>query len=207
MHAKSPVMANSLWPHGLQHARLLFHLLFPRVGSDSCPLSLWYYLTISASASPFSFCLQSFPASGSFPMSPLFHIRWPEYWSFSISPSNKYSGLIAFRTDWFDLLAVQEALKNLLQDHNLKTSILRCSAPSVHDYWKNHSFDYTDLCQQSDISAFFIYLCREAILFFSFHMINKRLGPRWQCNKESYFKKWEKDNQSQLGKWDFSHPI
>ena len=124
MHAKSPVMANSLWPHGLQHARLLFHLLFPRVGSDSCPLSLWYYLTLSASASPFSFCLQSFPASGSFPMSPLFHIRWPEYWSFSISPSNEYSGLTAFRMDWFDLLAVQEALKNLLQHHSSKASIL-----------------------------------------------------------------------------------
>ena len=149
-------MFNSLWRHGLQQARLLCPPLSPRVGSGSCPLSLWYYLTISSSASPFSFCLQSFPASGSFPMSLLFHIRWSKYWSFSISPPN--SGLTAFRMDWFDLLAVQRALKNLLQDHNLKTSILRCSAPtltSVHDYWKNHSFDYKDLCRQSDVSAFY----------------------------------------------------
>ena len=55
-------------------------------------------------------------------------IRWPKFWSFSISPSNKYSGLISFRMDWFDLLAVQEILKSLLQHHNVKTSILQCSA-------------------------------------------------------------------------------
>ena len=72
-------------------------------------------------------------------------IRWPKYWSFSfcISPSNEYSGLISFRTDWFDLLAVQGTLKSLLQHHNLKASILWCSAffygltlTSVHDYQK-----------------------------------------------------------------------
>ena len=72
-------------------------------------------------------------------------IRWPKYWSFSfcISPSNEYSGLISFRTDWFDLLAVQRTLKSLLQHHNLKASILWCSAffygstlTSVHDYQK-----------------------------------------------------------------------
>ena len=72
---------------------------------------------------------QSFPASGSFPMSTL-HFRWPKYWSFSfnISPSNEYSGLISFRIDWFDLLAVQRTLKSLLQHHSLKASILQCSA-------------------------------------------------------------------------------
>ena len=59
-----------------------------------------------------------------------FHIRWPKYWgfSFSISPSNEYSGLISFRTDWFGLLAVQGTLKSLLQHHTSKASILRCSA-------------------------------------------------------------------------------
>ena len=59
-----------------------------------------------------------------------FHIRWPKYWSysFSISPSNEYSGLISFRMDWLDLLAVQEALKSLLQHHSSKASILQCSA-------------------------------------------------------------------------------
>ena len=58
------------------------------------------------------------------------HIRWTKYWSFSfsISPSNEYSGLISFKTDWFDLLAVQGTLKSLLQHHNLKASILQCSA-------------------------------------------------------------------------------
>ena len=66
------VMSNSLWPHGLQCARLSWPSLFPRVCSNSCPLSWWCYLTISSSAALFSFCLQSLPASGSFPMSRLF---------------------------------------------------------------------------------------------------------------------------------------
>ena len=77
------------------------------------------------------------------------HIRWPKSWSFSfsISPSNEYSGLISFRMDCLDLLAVQGTLKSLLQHHSSKASILRCSAvfivtlTSIHDYWKNHSFD------------------------------------------------------------------
>ena len=78
-------------------------------------------------------------------------IRWPKYWSFSISisPSNEYSGLISFRIDWLNLRAVQETLKSLLQHHKSKASILWCSVffivhlshPSIHDYWKNHSFD------------------------------------------------------------------
>jgi len=98
----------------------------PTVCSNSCPLSQWCCLTFSSSAAPFSFCLQSFPASRSFPMS---H-RWPKYWSFSfsISPSNEYSGLISFSIDWLDLLAVQGTLKNLLQHHSLKASVLQCSA-------------------------------------------------------------------------------
>ena len=77
-------------------------------------------------------------------------IRWPKYWSFSfsVSPSNEYSGLISFRIDWLDLLAVHRTLKSLLQHHSSKASILQCSAfsmvqlsTSIHDYWKNHSFD------------------------------------------------------------------
>ena len=91
--------------------------------------SVWCHPTISSSVIPFSSCLQSFPASGSFPMSQFFRIRWPKYWSFSfsISPSNEYSGLICFRIDWFDLLAVQTTVKSLLQHHSSKASILRCS--------------------------------------------------------------------------------
>ena len=76
-------------------------------------------------------------------------IRWPKWWSFSynISPSNEYSGLNSFRMDWLDLLAVQGTLKSLLHHYSSKGSILQCSAffivqlTSIHDYWKNHSFD------------------------------------------------------------------
>ena len=78
------------------------------------------------------------------------HMRWPVYWSFSfsISPSNEHLGLISFRMDWLDPLAVQRTLKSLLQHHSSKASILRCSAffivptlTSIHDHWKNHSLD------------------------------------------------------------------
>ena len=101
----------------------------PGVCSNSCPLSQWCHLTISSSVIPFPFCLQSFPASGSYSSESVFHIRWPKYWSFSfsISPSNEYSGLISFRMDWLDLLAVQGTLKSLLQHHSSKALILQCS--------------------------------------------------------------------------------
>ena len=91
------------------------------------------------------------------------HIKWLKYWSFSfsISPSSEYSRLISFRIDWFDLLAVQGTLKSLLQHHSSKASILQhcllygaTLTSSIHDYWKNHSFDYMDLCWQSNVSAF-----------------------------------------------------
>ena len=83
------------------------------------------------------------------------HIRWPKYWSFNISLSNEYLGLISFRIDWFHLLTVQGSLKSFLQHYNLKVSILWHSAfsmvqlllTSVHGYWKNHTFEYMDLCQ------------------------------------------------------------
>ena len=97
----------------------------PGVYSNSCPLTWWCHPTISSSVVPFS-RLQSFPAPGSSQMS----IRWPKYWSFSCitSPSNEYSELISFRMDWLDLPAVQGTLKNLLQHHSSKASILWCSA-------------------------------------------------------------------------------
>ena len=115
-------------------------------------------------------------------MSWLLRIRWPKYWSFSfsISPSNEYSGLISFRIDWFDLLSVQGSLRSLLQHHSSKTSILQCQAFSMgqfsHLYMTtgNHSFDYMDLCRQSDVSAFnmlskfvIAFLPRSKNLFFS----------------------------------------
>ena len=120
------VLSNSLQSHGLQHARLPCPLPTPRAYSNSCPSSQWCHPTISSSVVPFSSRLPSFPASGSFQMSSVLHIRWPKYWSFSfsISPSNECSGLISFRMDWLDLLAVQGTLNSLLQHHSSKASIL-----------------------------------------------------------------------------------
>ena len=102
----------------------------PRAGSNSSPLSRWYLPTISSSVIPFSSCLKSFPASGSYSTESTLGIQWPMYWSFSfnISPSNEYSGLISFRIDWLDLLVVQKTLQNLLQHHSSKSSICLCSA-------------------------------------------------------------------------------
>jgi len=104
--------------------------LSPGVFSNSCPLSWWCHPTISSSASLFSFCPQSFAASRSFSNELALRIRWQKYWSisFSIGPSNEYSGKISFRIDWFNFLAVQGTLKSLLQHHSLKASVLRCSA-------------------------------------------------------------------------------
>ena len=119
-----------LWPHELQHIRLPYPFLSPSACSNLCPLSRWCHPTISSSVTPFSSCPHSFLASGSFPNESVLPIRWPKYWSFSfsISPSNEYSGLISFRMDWLDLLAVQATLKSLLQHHSSKASILQHSA-------------------------------------------------------------------------------
>ena len=125
------VMSNSLRSHELQHTRPPCPSSTPRVYSNSCPLSQRWHPTISSSVVPFSSHLQYFPASRSFPRSQVFtsggqSIDWS--FSFSISPSNEYWGLISFRMDWLDLLAVQGTLKSLLQHHNAKASILPCSA-------------------------------------------------------------------------------
>ena len=118
-----------LRPHKSQHARLPCPSPTPGVHSDSCPSSQWCHPAISSSVVPFSSCPQSLPASESFPMSQL-HMTWPKYWSFnfSIIPSKEHPGLISFRMDWLDLLAVQGTLKSLLQHHSSKPSILQCSA-------------------------------------------------------------------------------
>ena len=126
----------------------------------SLPITIFWSLlkimsvesVMPSSVVPFSFCLQTFPASGSFPMSQFFWyfgIRWQKYWSFSfsINPFNEYSGLISFRIDWLDLIVVQETRKNLLQPHSSKASVLRGSAffygptlTSIHGSWENHCF-------------------------------------------------------------------
>ena len=123
------VMSNSLRPHGPQHTRPPCPPPTPGVYPNPCPSRRWCHPTISSSVVPFSSSPQSFPASGSFPVSPVLPIRWPEYWSFSfsISPSSEHSGLISFRMDWLDLLAVQGTLKSL-QHYSLKASVLQCPA-------------------------------------------------------------------------------
>ena len=104
-----------------------------------------------------------FPSIRVFSNESVLRIRWPKDWnfrSFSISPSSEYSGLISFRMDWFVLLAVQATLKSLLQHHSLKAAVLQRSAffmVQLSDPYmiteENHSFDYTDFCRQSDVSA------------------------------------------------------
>ena len=103
-----------------------------------------------------------FPSIRIFSSESVLHMGWPNYcsFSFSISPSKEYSELISFSIDWLDLLAVQGTLKSLLQHHISKASILQCSAffivhlSHAYDHWKKHSFDYTDLCWQSNVSDF-----------------------------------------------------
>ena len=127
------VVSDSLRPHESQHARPPCPLPTPGVHSDSRPSSQWCHPAISSSAVPFSSCPKSLPASPSirvFSNESTLRMKWPKYWSFSfrIIPSKEIPGLISFRMDWLDLLAVQGTLKNLLYHHNLKASILQCTA-------------------------------------------------------------------------------
>ena len=130
----------TLWLHGLQHARRPCPLPTLRAYLNSCPSSWWCHPIISSSVIPLFSCLQPLPASGSFPVSRFF-ASGGQCWSFSfsISPSSEYSGLISFRIDWLDLLAVQGTLKSF-QHHSLKTLALSLlygpSLTSVHAYWK-----------------------------------------------------------------------
>ena len=133
----------------------LVHRYLPEFAHTHYSLGWWCYLTILSSAVLFSFCLQSLPASESFLISWLF-AWWPKYWSFSfsISPSNEYSGLIYFRIDWFDL-AVRKTSKSLLQHHHSKASVLQWSVFYMvqlsYPYmttWKTIALTM-DLCPQS----------------------------------------------------------
>ena len=115
------VRSDSLRPHGLQHARSSCPSPTPRACSDSCPVH-----RVSDAIQP-SHPLSSlflppsiFPSIRVFSSDSVLCIRWPKYWSFSISPSNEYSGLISFRMDWLDFVAVQGTLKSLLQHHSSK---------------------------------------------------------------------------------------
>ena len=117
------VMSHSLWPHGLQHARSPCLLPTPGVYSNSCPLSRWCHPIITSSAFSFSQDQGLFQwVSSSYQVAKVFEFQ------LSISPSNEYSGLISFRMNCLDLLAVQGTLESLLQHHSSKASILWCSA-------------------------------------------------------------------------------
>ena len=125
-----PVMSDVLQPHGLQHTRPPCPPPSPKVCPSSCPLHRWCHPAISSSDALFSFCPQSFPGSGTFPMSQLFTSDDQNTGVSALASvlSNKYSGLISLKIDWFGLLAVQGTLRSLLQHHSLKASILWCSA-------------------------------------------------------------------------------
>ena len=119
-------MSDSLRPYGLQHARLPCPSTTPGACSNSCPLSRWCHPTISP-CHPLLLLPSILPSIRVFSNELVLWIRWPKYWSFSfsISPSSEYSGLISFRMDWFDLLGT---LKSLLQHYSSKASVLWHSA-------------------------------------------------------------------------------
>ena len=133
----------------------------PRACSNSHPLSRWCHPIISSSVAPFSSCRQSFPVSGSFPVSWHFASGGQSWsFSFSISPSSEYSGLISFRIDWFDLLQSKGPLRifcnTTVQKQQFFGAQLSLWYNSHIHTWllKNHSFNQMDLCRQSNISAF-----------------------------------------------------
>ena len=141
------LVSDSLPPRRLQHARFPCPTPTPGVYSNSCPLSRWCHPTIIPCRS--LLLLPSvFPSIRIFSNESALRIRWLKYWSFSfnISPSSAYSELISFRMDWLDLLAVQGTLKSSpTQFKSISPWVLSFlyspSLTSIHDYWKNHSFD------------------------------------------------------------------
>ena len=151
---------NSLWPHGLQHTRLPCPSLSPGVCSNSCPLSQWCNPTISSSIAPFSSCPQSFPVSGSFPMSWLFTSGGQSFGaSASVLPMNiqgwfplGLTGLISLQSKGLSgVLSSTTVWKH--QFFGAQPSLW--SSSHIHTWLlESHSFDYTDLSRQSDVSAF-----------------------------------------------------
>ena len=126
---------DSLQPYGLQHARLSCPSLFPRVCSNSSPLSQWCYLTIIF-CHPLLLLHSVFPSFRVFSNESPLWVRWPKYWSFSFNSSPSH--LISFRMDWFDLLVVQGTLSVFSQHHNSNSSIFWCSVFFIVHLW--HSY-------------------------------------------------------------------
>ena len=143
------VLSDSLWPHGLQDARPPCPSPAPEVYSDLCPLSRWCHWAISILCRLLLLLSPIFPSIRVFSNESACRIRWPQYWSFSfsISPSNEYSGLISFGMDWLDFLAVQETQESspTPQFKSINSLVLSflCSPTltSIHDHRKNHSLD------------------------------------------------------------------
>ena len=144
------VVSNTLWPHELQHTRASLSI----TNSRSLPKLMSVKSVMPSNhlilCRPLLFLPSIFPSIRVFSNESALHIKWPKYWSlsFNISPSNEHPGLISFRMNWLDLLAVQGILKSLLQHQSSKASILLCSAffcsptlTSRHNYWKNRNFD------------------------------------------------------------------
>ena len=154
------VRSDSLWPHGLQHTRLPCPSLTPRSFSNLCPLNQWYLPTISSSVVPFSSCLQSFPASEYFLMSQFFTSgSIGASVSASVLPKNIQDlfplGLTALISLHWKGLSRVLSTTTVQSIHSLVLSFLYGpTLISIHDYWKNHSFDIIDLCQWSNVSAF-----------------------------------------------------
>ena len=149
------------WHHGLQQARLPCPSPTPRVYSNSCPLSSWCHPTILSSVVPFSSCLQSFPTSGSFPLSQFFTSGGQNIGvsaSASVLPMNTQDWYPLEWTGWISLQSkgLSRVFSNTtVQKHQyFDIQLYSLTLTSIHDYWKNHSFEYTDLCQQSNVSAF-----------------------------------------------------
>ena len=124
------VVSDSLWPHESQHIRPPCPSPTPGVHSDSRPSSQWCHPAISSSVVPLLLLSPIPPSIRVFSNESTLRMRWPQYWSFSFSiiPSQEHPGLISFRMDWLDLLAVQGTLKSLLQHHSSKAAILWRSA-------------------------------------------------------------------------------
>ena len=155
-------MSDSLWPHEPQDTTPPCPSASPRVYPNSCPLSQWCHPTISSSVIPFSYCPQSFPASGFFQMSQLFTSGGQSTRvsaSTSVLPVKNQDWFPLWRTGWISLKS--KGLSRVFSNttvQSINSSVLSFlyspTLTSTHDYGKNHSLDYTDLCWQSNVSAF-----------------------------------------------------
>ena len=155
-------MSDCLKPHEQQHARLPCPSPSPGVCPHSCPLNWWCHPTISSSVALF-FCLQSFPASGSFPVSQLFPSGGQSICGVLASASILAVNIQGwFPLGWTGLISLlSKGLSRVFSNTTVRKRqflgalpSLLSTLPSVHDYWKDHSLDYLDLCWQTDVFAF-----------------------------------------------------